>query len=93
MARQKRGSIAFKGHYNGTVIVPDEPVTLPADCTLAIRVEVMPPAKQETKKRKQPSVLEWIAANPIDDPAMPADFSANLDHYLYGSPKKKSDKR
>ncbi len=32
--------VAFKGHFDGRVIVPDEPVTIPLDRQLTFNVEV-----------------------------------------------------
>ena len=31
---------AFRAHFDGKVIVPDEPVDLPTDCVLEIRVSL-----------------------------------------------------
>ena len=36
--------IAIKAHFDGRVIVPDEPVDLPAGQALIVRVEEAPPA-------------------------------------------------
>ena len=81
----------IKAHFDGKVIVPDEPVQLPKGKALRVRIDVMPAAKKTTKKGK--SVLDRIVENAIDDPSMPTDFAYNIDHYSYGTPKKKPPKR
>lgn len=34
------------------------------------------------------SLLELVRRHSIDDPSAPKDLAANLDHYLYGTPKR-----
>jgi hypothetical protein len=34
--------VALKGHFDGKVIVPDEPVALPIDQPLIVRVDTIP---------------------------------------------------
>lgn len=36
--------------------------------------------------------LDLIESLAIDDDELPADYSINLDHYLYGLPKRKTEK-
>lgn len=76
--------VAIRGHFDGKVIVPDEPVDLPRGQQLIVHVETVnaaPPATNE-------SALDWLAANAIDSPTLPPDGSTQHDHYLYGTPKK-----
>jgi len=35
--------------------------------------------------------LDLIESHAIDDNQVPADYSINIDHYLYGLPKRKID--
>ncbi len=37
--------------------------------------------------------LDLIESHAIDDDQLPVDYSINIDHYLYGLPKRKSDKK
>lgn len=74
--------MTIKAHFDGKVIVPDEPVNLPAGQSLLVQVEAAPASCDKT------SVLEWIAKNAIDDPEAPTDLSYQHDHYLYGTAKK-----
>jgi len=36
--------------------------------------------------------LDLIESHAIDDDELPTDYSINLDHYLYGLPKRKIEK-
>ncbi len=66
-------------HFDGKVIVPDEPVQLPVGQPLRIHVEVT------DKHAVRFADLLDLAA---DLPDAPADLAAQHDHYLYGSPKR-----
>jgi hypothetical protein len=72
-------STVFTAHFDGQVLVPDEPVVLPIGAKLEVRVESSQP------QRGQFSDLADFAA---DLPASPGDLAAQHDHYLYGTPKK-----
>jgi hypothetical protein len=76
--------VAIRAHFDGKVIVPDEPVDLPRDRQLVVVVEPAPawhPGLGET-------LFEWMARNAIDSPSLPSDLSYQHDHYLYGGPRK-----
>ncbi|MGB7160478.1 MAG: hypothetical protein WBD40_20600 [Tepidisphaeraceae bacterium] len=85
--------VAFKGHFDGRVVIPDEPLNLPAGQRVIVHVdadieqtdgavpELDPPREGE-------SALEWMARHAVDDPSLPRDGSYQHDHYLYGTPKK-----
>jgi len=74
--------IAFSGHFDGKVIVPDEAVDLPLDRPLLVKVET--PGDPNPAGE---SALNWLVENAVDD-ELPADLSAEHDHYLYGTPKR-----
>lgn len=80
--------VAVRAHFNGKVIVPDEPLDLPKDQPLIVEVRL---ARSKKKPKKQ-SALDWIAENAVADDSLPTDLSYQLDHYLYGTPKKKPPK-
>ena len=75
--------IAVRAHFDGKVLVPDEPVELPENQPLVLHIE--------TKVHQVPaegiSADEWIEQNAIDDPSLPTDGARRHDHYLYGTPK------
>lgn len=72
-------STTFSGHYDGRVIIPDQPVALPIGQKLQLRVET------PGNEAGQFADLAKFAA---DLPDSPGDLSAQHDHYLYGTPKK-----
>jgi hypothetical protein len=77
----------LKAHFDGKVLVPDEPVNLPVDCALELRIE---PAQKVQKPSKEinplKSLVELAKRFPVLDGA--ADGAAQHDHYLYGLPKR-----
>ena len=89
MSKKNHAPIAVKAHFDGKVIVPDEPVDLPADQPLLVRIELAEPPK----RTKRTSVLDWIVENRIKDDSLPTDLAEQHDHYLYGTPKKKPPRK
>ena len=67
------------GHFDGQVIVPDEPLTLPIGQPLRIQIEVVEPSEPRFA-----DLLQFAA----ELPDAPTDLAAQHDHYLYGSPKR-----
>jgi len=76
--------IAINAHYDGKVIVPDEPVDLPPNQALIVRIE----AKKVDESPTRESALAWLVANASDNADVPSDLSHQHDHYLYGVPKR-----
>lgn len=74
----------LKAHYDGKVLVPDEPVDLPQNC--ALEVHVRPVDRNGAAEKPLRKLLELVRALPVSD--WPADGAAEHDHYLYGSPKR-----
>ena len=68
-------------HFDGKVIVPDEPLDLRPNQALIVQIE---PIEGEMEV----SALAWIAANAVESDALPPDLAEQHDHYLYGRPKK-----
>ena len=75
---------SIRAHFDGKVFVPDEPVLLPPDA--AVRLLVAPDADGDRPLLE----LARLAAQFPDDPDWPADGAAEIDHYLYGTPKRNS---
>ncbi len=63
-------------HFDGKVIVPDEPVRLPVGQPLRVQVELADTPRFQ-------AFLELAA----DLPDAPPDLAKQHDHYLYGTPK------
>jgi len=82
----------LRAHFDGKVLVPDEPVDLPLNRELEIHVDVVEggvPAEQEPQNDTRPlenllRALEQATPNPD----WPEDGAAQHDHYLYGVPKR-----
>ncbi len=75
--------IAINAHFDGRVIVPDEPVDLPRDRALRVRIEPL----AGTDPLPAESVLTWLAEHASDSAVLPADLSHQHDYYLYGTSK------
>lgn len=69
----------IRAHYDGTSLVPDDPVELSVGQRVLVRIETL-----EVDKPRFESLLDLAA----DVPDAPSDLSSQHDHYLYGLPKK-----
>jgi hypothetical protein len=72
----------IRAHYDGKVFVPEGPVDCPPGVPVTIHWYTDQP------KQNPLSQLAEIAAESPADPEWPKDFSAQVDHYLYGTPKR-----
>jgi hypothetical protein len=77
--------VAIRGHFDGKVFVPDEPVNVPADRPLILHVEVA--VAQEGEATQTPDLFATLDRHAGSVEA-PDDWSAQHDHYLYGTPKR-----
>jgi hypothetical protein len=68
-----------KAHFDGKVLVPEEPVNLPANG--AVEVEVRPVGEKPLLALARQ--LEQLP----DNADWPQDGASQHDHYLYGTPK------
>lgn len=73
--------MTVNAHFDGKVIVPDEPLDLRPNQALIVQIERI---EGETEE----SALTWIAVNAVDSDALPDDLADQHDHCLYGRPKK-----
>jgi hypothetical protein len=69
----------IRAHFDGKVIVPDEPVQLPVGQPLCVYLDLADAAAPRFA-----GLLQFAA----DLPDAPPDLAAQHDHYLYGSPKR-----
>lgn len=72
----------FRAHYDGRVLVPDEPIDLPVGASLDVSATAIDDDKPPLVR-----LLELAQQFP-DDPDAPTDGAAQHDHYLYGTPKR-----
>ena len=75
--------MTYRGRIKNGLVVLEGPESPPegAEVTVSV-VESLPPTKVPPRRRRFPR-----SAGIIKD--LPPDFSANIDHYLYGAPKRK----
>jgi hypothetical protein len=84
----------LKAHFDGRVLVPDEPVDLPVNCALEVHV-----LTQEAPQERAPASVGSVDRRPLmklaklleglpDNPQAPRDGAVQHDHYLYGLPKR-----
>jgi hypothetical protein len=71
-------------HFDGKVLIPDEPVKLPVNCALTVQVE--PVGQTPLTDRPLQRLVQLAKRFPVTDG--PSDGAAQHDHYLYGLPKK-----
>lgn len=72
--------VYVNAHFDGTVFVSDEPVDVPPD--VSVRLAVLPDDRGLTLAN-----LADIAATFPSVPDWPKNSAAQVDHYLYGTPK------
>lgn len=66
-------------HFDGRAIIPDEPLDMPPNQALILQIERVGP-----REPVEESALAWLAANAVDNDALPTDLADQHDHYLYG---------
>ena len=71
--------MTVSAHFDGKVIVPDEPLDLPPNQALILQIQSVGGKDISTEE----SSLAWIAANAVDSDALPVDLADRHDHYLY----------
>ena len=78
--------MVYRGHVENGLIQLEGSVTLPEG--IEVRVETVPPAPCGESERGGLSLYERL--KPVIGAAkgLPPDASVNVDHYLYGHPKK-----
>jgi hypothetical protein len=72
--------VTVNAHFDGKVIIPDEPLNLPPNQALIVSIEPV----AEKHAAAEESVLSWLAANAVESDVLPADLADWHDHYLYG---------
>ena len=74
--------VAIKGHFDGQVFVPDEPVEFSRGQRLILHIE---PVVESTVK---PGDAWAVLDSQSGTVQAPSDWSSEHDHYLYGTPKR-----
>jgi hypothetical protein len=76
----KEAAMTVSAHFDGKVIVPDEPLDLPPNQALVLEIRAVDGQDVSIDE----SSLAWIAANAVDSDALPVDLAERHDRYLYG---------
>ena len=76
--------MTVKVHFDGKVLVPEEPIDLPLNCTFEVQVNPVETARAVDKPLMK--LVELARKLPVKD--APTDGAAQHDHYLYGVPKR-----
>lgn len=72
--------MTVSAHFDGKVIIPDEPLDLRPNQALILQIQQVSGEGEQAEE----SALAWIAANAVDSEALPEDLADRHDHYLYG---------
>jgi hypothetical protein len=79
-------NMSFQGHVVNGVVVLDDGATLPEGAE--VRVELVPARPNTPPAEESPSLYDALKPFIGQAEGLPADMSVNLDHYLYGAPKR-----
>jgi len=76
----------IKAHFDGKVIVPDQPVELVQGQPLVVHFEPAPQNGPPSDSSKH--FLDWVVETLVARSELPPDGGVQHDHYLYGTPKR-----
>ena len=83
--------MTHKGHIENGVIVPDEPIKVKNGTSILFEFSVEPSsadARGTEDGEANPSLTQLLSRFAGRAQTLPEDAAENLDHYLYGVPKK-----
>ena len=75
---------SIRAHFDGRTIVPDEPVNLPRHQSLVVHVEAHEVA-EDAHADALSNLMDLAVETHIPD------LARNVDHYLYGHPRRAVD--
>ena len=78
--------MTFQGYVKNGVVHLDNGATLPEGA--AVRVERAPARSNPPPAEETPTLYDSLEPFIGKAEGLPADLSVNLDHYLYGTPKR-----
>ena len=79
--------MTYHGHISNGVVVFDDQVTLPEG--MGVKVDPIDSKPIEPEAEGIPTLYERLKPFIGKAEGLPPDASVNLDHYLYGLPKRK----
>jgi len=77
--------MTFSGRVHKGVVILDDPLSLPEGTR--VRVEPVPPTAEQPEL-EAPTLYERLQSVIGQAKGLPEDASLQVDHYLYGHPKK-----
>jgi len=80
--------MTLHGHIENGAIIFDPPIALPEGAAVEVQVLSVAPAQEAPAISEATSLLERMKDFVGTFEGLPPDASVNLDHYLYGSPKR-----
>jgi hypothetical protein len=85
--------ITFDAHFDGQNLCPGKPISLPKNVRLRVTVMEGDDTSAPTSKTEpsQPVQSQGVFGPILDKLGLiedPVDWSAEIDHYLYGTPKR-----
>ena len=80
--------MTYRGRVKNGTVVLDKLMDLPDGAEVEV-TPVEPQPAQPEEEAKLPTLAERLAPFIGKLKGLPPDLSANLDHYLYGTPKKR----
>ena len=78
--------MAYRGHVKNGMVVPDDGVKLPEG--VEVRIDLVDSARREPDVEKAPTLYERLKPVIGRASGLPPDASTNVDHYLYGHPRR-----
>lgn len=80
--------MTYRGHVENGLVVPDGPMKLPEGAEVTISLCQEPKATEAESEEDIPSLYERLKPVMGKAQGLPPDAATNVDHYLYGLPKK-----
>src|SRR5438876_10147587 len=81
-----RAIMVVRGHVKNGTIILDEPAKLPEGAE--VEVSLLAPPATEQVENEGPTLYDRLKPVVRTAQGLPSDASTNVDHYLYGHPKK-----
>jgi hypothetical protein len=78
--------MTYQGHVRNGIVLLDNGAKLPEGAE--VRVELVPERQATPAIAETPPLYDSLAPFIGKAEGLPADMSVNLDHYLYGTPKR-----
>jgi hypothetical protein len=85
----KEAIMTYRGKVKNGVVVLEGPGLLPEGAPVSVRVLKAPPQRTAAGPKRKNTLYEGLKPFIGMGKGLPPDASRNVDHYLYGTPKRK----